>query len=276
MKKTYLPRRNALLTVRELSWGARAVLLVCAVALVRFALPNVFMQIAAPFLGVSASVARASHAVINSFSSTAEQAAENERLREENVALVAENARLTKQSSQSVVETNVSTTGASRGVVAQVVARPPVGPYDTLVLDQGQSAGVSDGMEVFSSGGVPLGVVTGTTSDFSRAVLFSSPDVQTAGWAGERSVPVTITGRGGGVLVAVLPRSANIMVGDFIYVPGPGMLPIGVVARVDGDATSPAVTLRIRPLSNLFSLGSVELRTTGVGQSVEFASSTAP
>ena len=63
---------------------------------------------------------------------------------------------------------------------------------------------------------------------------------------------------------ASVARAANIAVGDVVSVPGPGELPVGSVVRVDSDPLSPAVTLRIMPAANLFSLAWVELRATGV------------
>ena len=101
-------------------------------------------------------------------------------------------------------------------------------------------------------------------SDFSRVTLFSAPGVITNGWVGAGNVPLIIKGAGAGVLNASVPRSAGIFVGDIVFVPGPGMLPVGVVMRADSDPASPSVTLRIMPTINLFSVAWVTMRDTGV------------
>jgi len=231
----------------------------------RFATPSFFWQIASPLFRVADAVASANHYFLGSFGDAARVAIENDALRNMNETLVTENAALT----QKVAALLLLTTGTAQSksvatILADVVARPPVSPYDTLVLAQGARAGVVLGMEAFGASGAPLGIVSDVSQDFSHVLLFSSPDVRTAGWVGSQSVPVTIVGAGGGALQVSLARSANIAVGDTVYVPGPGMLPLGIVGRVDDDPSSPSVILRIRPLSNPFSVGAVTLRATGV------------
>ena len=55
----------------------------------------------------------------------------------------------------------------------------------------------------------------------------------------------------------------DIAVGDTVFAPGPGMLSIGHVVRVESNPSSPGITLRIMPNVNLFSLGWVQLRDVG-------------
>jgi hypothetical protein len=130
-------------------------------------------------------------------------------------------------------------------------------------------------MEAFGEDGVPLGTVSSVLSSFSRVTLFSAPGTATDGWIGSAHLPITIFGAGAGAMNATMPRSANVAVGDIISIPGPGALAIGKVSRIDGDASSPSVTLRIVPNANLFSTVWVLLRDTGT--SIEmFATSTLP
>ena len=75
-------------------------------------------------------------------------------------------------------------------------------------------------------------------------------------------------------MTASVPRSAGISVGDTVYAPGPGSLPIATVARVDSVPSSPAVTLRILPSLNLFSVTRVTLRDTGMTRESAFSSTT--
>ena len=118
-------------------------------------------------------------------------------------------------------------------------------------------------MEAFATGGVPIGVVSSVFADFSQVTLFSAPSMVTHGWVGPSNVPLTIEGAGGGVMNASLARSAGISVGDIVFGPGPGALPIGSVTRIDIDPLAPGVTLHIIPALNLFSVTWVILRDTG-------------
>ena len=264
MKKTFSAKRNALLSSAPVSWGGGALAFVTIVLLMRFAAPNIFWRAFAPVFRAADTLALESHTFAASFGNTAALTLRNEQLTSENAALASENQTL----SQKIVSIS-ALSGFSvpqqhtQGILAGVLARPPVSPYDTLILSAGSTAGVQKGMEVYGTGGVPLGVVETVLADFSRAVLFSAPGMSTQGWVGKASIPVTLVGEGAGALDASMPRSANVIVGDSVFVPGPGMLPIGSVVRIDGDSSSPSVTLRIMLSQNIFSIPWVVVRDSG-------------
>lgn len=274
MKKTYLARRNALLSARSVSWGAGALLFSLLALGLRLVAPNAFWQILTPVFQVSDAVAGAHRSFFSSFGTAARLAEMNERLMGENTALSIQNRTLAQQ-----LADQESLGGGSAmmlpGIVAGVIARPPTSPYDTLVLGKGSESGVTLGMEAFGPGGVPIGVISSVLKDFSQVTLFSTPGVATAGWVGQHSLPLTLVGAGGGAFRASMPRAANVAVGDVVSVPGPGRLSLGSVVRVDSDSLSPAVTLRIVSASNPFSITMVELRNTGI-TGMSFASSTLP
>jgi cell shape-determining protein MreC len=280
MKRTFLAKRNALLSSTGVSWGAFALMFALGVLLMRLLAPNFFWYVAAPAFGVADGIAARSHAFLNSFSDTAALAARNEQLVRENAALSNENqALIEKAASQSALlgPSGVQKSAVS-GVLAGVVARPPESPYDTLVLSAGSTAGVTLGQEAFGEGNVPLGMVTAVTADFSRVTLFSAPGTITHGWVGHANTPLSIFGAGAGAMEASLSRSAGAAVGDTVFVPGPGMLPIGSVTRIDSDPSAPGITLLIAPKINPFSLTWVLLRDTGAAarNSFSLATSTLP
>ena len=250
--------------------GVLAVVLL--IALVRMVAPNLFWTACAPIFTVSDAVAASAHKFFTSFENAALLAARNENLTEENAALASENLALTKRLREFAVLAESSTSG---GIVAGVIVRPPQSSYDTLMLAGGSRSGIMIGMEAFAGNSTPIGVVTAVFSEFSQVTLFSAPNIVTNGWVGSGNVPLTILGAGGGVLRASVPRSADIKEGDVVFAPGPGMLPIGSVVRADSEPRSPSVTLRISPAVNLFSVGWVELRDTGI-TFPDIATSTTP
>lgn len=275
MKKTFLVKRNALLTSRNVSWGVCAFAVSLVVLLIRFAAPNLFWQVLAPAFRASDAFTTESHAFLNNFSNAASLAERNEKLTSENFALASDNRALLQKVANLSSLSGSSVTKNDTGISAGVVARPPESPYDTLLLAAGERNGVLAGMEAFGNGGVPIGIVSSVWSDFSRITLFSSAGSVTSGWVGYANVPITITGAGAGAMNASASRSAGVVVGDVVFVPGPGMLPIGSIVRIDSDPLSPGVTLRIRPAVNPFSIAWVELRSTGV-VAMMFATSTTP
>ncbi len=280
MKKTFLAKRNALLSFTSISWSGFALIIVILLFLVRFFAPNLFWQMLAPVFHGADSLATESHAFFSGFGNNAKLSLQNESLMNENMALANENQALLQKEASLEALLGSSTSGKNMApeILAGVVARPPEIPYDTLVLAAGARAGVALGQEVFGAGDVPIGIISTVFADFSRATLFSSPGVRIAGWAGPANMPLTITGSGAGTMSATLPRSAGVAVGDTVFGPGPGMLPIGRVIRIDGDSSSPSVTLRITPALDLFSVSWVTVRGASVAllNALSQATSTLP
>lgn len=272
MKRTFLARRNALLSSASLSWGGGALLFAVVAVLMRLLAPDLFWQATSPAFGFADAVASKSRFFFAGFGDAATLAARNEVLEKENAALRYEN--------QALLEKNRSThaLGSPTGIWAGVVARPPESPYDAIVLSAGKEAGVALGQEAFGEGGVPLGAVTAVTDNFSRVTLFSAPGVITHGWVGSANTPLSLAGAGAGTVRATLSRSAKVTVGDTVFLPGPGMLPAGTVVRIDSDSASPALTLHIQMKANPFSLTWVELRDVGRAFRAAFSlgTSTAP
>ncbi len=259
-----------------MSWGIIACAGVILTLFLRLLTPNFFWQIFSPVFRGGDALAEKSHFILSSFGDTAALTLHNEQLRNENAALANENqALLAKELTLSaLLNSPVSERRNTSKILAGVVARPPESPYDTLVLAAGTNAGVTLGQEAFGAGGVPIGMVSSVLADYSRVTLFSAPNTIMYGWVGRENLPLTIRGAGAGAMSASLARSANIAVGDTVFAPGPGALPIGSVTRIDNDPTAPGVVLRITPALNLFSITWVVLRDTGIGHTGVFSFAT--
>ncbi|MCX6787601.1 MAG: hypothetical protein NT108_00330 [Candidatus Kaiserbacteria bacterium] len=275
MKRIFLARRNALISPENLSWGVLALALVIFILLVRLLAPNIFLQAFAPVFRGADALTSTAQQLFAGFRDTATLSLQNERLLEENAALSSENSALVaKTVGLSGLLGSSSKERVAPGILAGVVARPPESPYDTLVLAAGIKEGVVLGMEVFGIGGIPLGVISSVENDFSRVILFSASSMTTHGWVGRENLPLTIQGGGGGAFSASLARAAGIAVGDIVFAPGPGALPIGTVVRIDGDSAMPEVVLRIQPALNIFSVTWVVVRDTGRTVSSAFSIAT--
>lgn len=258
MRRTFSPKRNALFSSADLSWGAWALVLAVLLLVARLIAPDFFWRTMAPVLGSADALSARSHAFFSRFADASRLALENESLRSDNDTLRRTNEALEKNNDA------LSALGAQeRDIIASVVARPPESPYDALVLAVGTEDGVALGMIAFAAPTVPIGTVSSVTEHFSRVTLFSAPGVSTAAWVGDENFPVTLLGQGSGAMRATLPRSAPVSVGDIVYAPGPSALPLGRVARIDEEASSPSLTLHLSSLANLFSTPWVALRDLG-------------
>ncbi|MEA2701946.1 MAG: rod shape-determining protein MreC [Candidatus Parcubacteria bacterium] len=232
--------------------GALVALLILVLLVLRLAAPGLLTSLASPFLrtGQALTEGVGSSMTLDSRSSLIK---DRERLIRENEALNVQNATFAARVAdlQRLLGNRTERAG---GVLAGVLARPPVSPYDVLVVDQGSDAGVRIGATAYGSGGVPLGTVTSADARSARVTLYSHTGNVTEGWAGASRIPVKLTGTGAGGFDAEIPGTAGALVGDEIFVPGPGALPIAVITEVVTDPSSPSVVLRIRSQVNPFSL----------------------
>lgn len=247
MKTRFSHRTSNRSPVRTLATIAAVVILVILFIL-RLAFPGALVVLAAPFFSLGTYLS----GVIALPQNSATLAANDAALQAKNQALAEENATLAKR---------LADLGASKkggGVIAGVTARPPQSPYDALVVGAGTDDGVYVGMRA-EANGIPVGTVESASGGSARVALYSAPGRDTEGWVGSKNVPVTLHGEGGGSFSADIPKDAQIVEGDAVYLPGPGAVPAGTITKIVTDASSPRATLRIRPAANPFTLTWVSL-----------------
>ena len=255
MRKRFSRRHNSF--VGQYPWLGPAALalivLVIIIAVLRFLLPGTLVAMSTP-LWYTGDVLTAGVGNAGSFFT------DKAKLMQERDALLAENAAL--KSANATAEARAADFGRLlgertepvAGIIAGVLARPPVSPYDVLVIDQGSEQGVLADAAVQGPGGMPLGRVESVTASSARVLLYSTPGQETESWVGESRIPVTLMGEGSGAMSAVVARDAGISVGDLVYASGPGARAVGSVIAVGNDPSSPRSRADIRPLQNPFSL----------------------
>jgi cell shape-determining protein MreC len=244
-------RRNALIPR-----GLRLVpLVLLGIALllfiIRAAAPNLFVTIATPLWRVSSLAAGGAADVAAFAENPATLMHERDEAQANVAALTNENANLTAKVAD-LERLLGSRRTAENGILAAVLSRPPESPYDTLIIDAGESAGVAEGAVVAADGGVPVGRVASAAAKTARVILFTSSGTKTDAWVGAHRIPVTLTGEGGGAWSASVPKDAGAAEGDPVEVFGSSV--VGTVTRVDSDTSSPSATLRIQAAVNPFSI----------------------
>ena len=269
MRNRFLTKRNALVTPSRVTIGAAALVCALLALLMRLVFPGTFFAAMEPLLNLGTSFADVVHVTLSGFESSTHLNSKLESLVRENESLVNENRLL--QARVDDLRKLIGEDGESgrslpeSGILAGVVMRPPVSGYDTLLIAAGESIGVTKGMEVLTAGGVPIGVVSDAWQKFSRVVLLSATNVTTQAWVGETRAPLELRGAGAGAFSASAPRASDIKEGDMVFAPGPGALPVGVVARLSDDPSSPTVTVYVKPTVNPFTVTWVTVHDVGSG-----------
>jgi cell shape-determining protein MreC len=223
--------------------------------LIRLIFPGAFMVLATPFWQLGTAASAASRNFFGGFSNASRLSQENAALNTQVTTLQNQNAVLTARSQDlTKLLGGQSDQSATGNILAGVLARPPVSAYDTLVVAMGSKDGVQVGAEVYDAGGVPLGTVKSLTPHTATVELLSTAGLSTDGWEGEARVPITLVGTGAGTFTTSLSKAATSTIGDNVYVSGPGAVPVGTVARLEQNPSSPTVVLDIQPLVNIFSV----------------------
>ena len=260
MKKQFSPRRNYNgNSSRGHLWTFGFVFVfVLLCILLRSFVPNVFIAVSTPLWNGGTKMEAGVGNAFSGLANSQKLVQENESLTQEVHTLQNENVVLTTRA-QDLTKLLGGQADSSSNILAGVVARPPLSPYDTIIVGTGKKEGVVAGSSVLAAGGIPIGTVQSVTTDSAIIALFSTPKRTTSGWVGSARIPLVLVGEGAGAFTATLPKATPISVGDIAYVPGPGAIPLGTVVRIDVDPSSPTVVLYIQPLINIFSLTWVEI-----------------
>ncbi len=141
---------------------------------------------------------------------------------------------------------------AAPGVAAPVTSSFRTSPYGTFTIGAGQAEGVAAGDLVATADGFAVGRVESAASHTALVLQTFAPRATIDGLVD--SVPVALSGQGGGVASGEAPHGAVVHVGDIVVAPSLGGRPIGVVGEVDSDPASPSVKLLARVPVNLESL----------------------
>lgn len=258
MKRTSRNRSQNVLRVIGVACGA---LLFLVVVLFRAPLAGLLWHVLTPVVAhnplVTLSIQVTSRATL---------AAENDTLRAtlaSTTAALADRDLLYRENLQlkSLMGRDVS----ARSVLAGVSVRPPMMPYDTLLIDAGARQGVTVGDYVSAGGNALIGSVDQVYPSSARVALFSAPAEVYQALLTETSahpaIPLTVEGQGGGSMMAEVPAQTTVAVGDTIVFPGIADGLIALVSHVTATAGSSFETLYLQLPANPLQLRFVEVLT---------------
>lgn len=147
-------------------------------------------------------------------------------------------------------------------VLAGVVAHPPTTPYDTLIIDAGETEGIEVGNLVSAGGSLLIGEVEQVYPTTARVVLFSAP-----GWSHEallylrsnQTAPLTLEGQGAGAFIARVPVGTHASLGDAIVLPGVSGGFFAAVSAIEATEGEPFEILHLHVPVSPFALRYVEV-----------------
>lgn len=145
-------------------------------------------------------------------------------------------------------------------LLASVLGGPSASLYDTLLIDAGSIAGVSQGSLVRVSGGVAIGTVAEVYEESSLVSLFSAYGEEFPVILGNATTThVTALGQGGGMFLISVPRALDVLEGDPIRIPSLSGELVASVEAVEKDSSGAFSKVYFRTPVNLSSVRFVEI-----------------
>lgn len=146
-------------------------------------------------------------------------------------------------------------------ILATVLARPNVSPYDTLIIDGGKNSGIKEGNNVTVSGSIVIGEISNVYENTAIVRLFSSPNEKTIVAVGQENIFTEAMGQGGGNFIIHIPRDADVSEGDIITMPDINTKIFGVVEKILEDPSDPFKTILFKNPINMAEVKWVQVIT---------------
>jgi rod shape-determining protein MreC len=139
-------------------------------------------------------------------------------------------------------------------LLAAVLRRPPLAPYDQLIIDVGADFDLASGTPVFTPEQIRIGYITEVQGQTSKVRLLSSPGERFDVLIGDQKEPAIAVGRGGGQYEARVSHEANVKEGDFVTIPSLNDTPAGAITAKISDPSEPFDVVLFAPSVNIYKL----------------------
>lgn len=149
-------------------------------------------------------------------------------------------------------------------LLAGIIGSPNQSPYDTLLLDAGESNGVKVGDKVFAYGDIPIGVIAETAKNSAKVRLFSTPGERLTSVLAGSDTFVELVGRGRGNFEAILPRDFELPEGTLALLPGIYPYTVAEVVSTISDPRDSYKKALLKSPINIFELKFVEISLDGI------------
>jgi len=213
-----------------------------------------------PFLYLSSGISHKWEGLKTDFSDKKRLQEENDALREKISRLEIKNALNEVSEKENIFLKSVfSAEEAKKFIVAAVISRPPLSPYDILIIDAGIKEGVREGMPVSAAGNVLLGYVTDVSEGISKIKLISSFNEETNVVLESSGVSAIAAGAGGENFKITLPRQIKVETGEKVLTLGIQPYLLGFVEKIESQPTDPYQKIIFRLPLNIQNLNRVFL-----------------
>lgn len=137
---------------------------------------------------------------------------------------------------------------------AIVLSKPPLSPYDSLVIEFGLEGNVALGDRVYADGDILLGEIAGVQGSTATVKLYSTAGSEIEATIERNNIAQKTVGSGGGNLEIKAPKEVDVVIGDVLVIPGLEKKILGVVRQIDTQPTDSFQRVFIKSPVNIFQL----------------------
>jgi len=144
-------------------------------------------------------------------------------------------------------------------LLADILVKPYLSAYDTLIIDVGARDGVDVGDKVVVNGDTYIGYILEVYDNTSKVVLYSSPGEKVNVLIGDNNIEKEAIGMGGGNFQVEVPREIGINEGDTIVMPSISANIFGVVEKISYKESDSVQNVLFKNPINIAELKLVEV-----------------
>ena len=145
-------------------------------------------------------------------------------------------------------------------ILANILTKPNISPYDTIIVDIGSDTNIKEGDKVYVNGNIPIGEINKVYSTTSVVELYSNPGRITEGMLSLSNVSVELVGRGGGNFEMIIPNDLTSEKGTMIVLPNIKSEIIAIIEDVVSAPTDPVKKVILRSPVNIQDFKWVEIK----------------
>jgi cell shape-determining protein MreC len=145
-------------------------------------------------------------------------------------------------------------------ILASILAKPNISPYDTIIVDVGSDIGIREGNKVYTNGNTPIGNVSKVYSNTSLITLYSNPGQITEAMLSGSNISVQLLGRGGGNFEMIIPNDLPSPKGTMVILPYIRSEIIAIIDEIISSPTDPVKKIILRSPINIEELRWVEIK----------------
>lgn len=223
---------------------------------------KVFNFIGYPIWSAKNSIATFFDKIDYFFSSKSYLSSENKRLLDENTTLKLEmiNYQIVENENNELKNILNRFSPNENFVLANILSKPNISPYDTIIIDIGRFDNIKEGDIVYANGVIPIGIIDKVYEKTSLVSLYSSPNKRTEGFIDGPNASVELVGRGGGNFEMIVPLELPIDKSSVVYIPNNNSLVIAIVSEIISENADPFKKVLLNSPVNIQSLKWVEVK----------------